>query len=146
MANSLNFQVMYWITYSVLEIYICHNSSWMTKKKKYINKNKNSKKTSKLTLAYQSIPRNDNLIILSATGWISLQNCVAYNVVKPCTCINFTPHDCSQMKELTHWPLVVLLNLWSRNTCYGLSSWVLVKLLSGESHKTPLMVSQYWFR
>ena len=33
----------------------------------------------------------------------------------------------------------------SPNTCHGISSWSLVKLLSCECHRKPLMISQHWF-
>ena len=41
------------------------------------------------------------------------------------------------------------LEVSSLNTCYGLSnlsSWLFLKSLSGECHRTPLMISQVWFR
>ena len=49
----------------------------------------------------------------------------------------------------TSWPLgdVVISKVQSLNVCYGLSSGAhLVKLLSDECHRTPLMTSQYWIK
>ena len=46
-------------------------------------------------------------------------------------------------KRLTHWGLgdVIILT----TACYGLNSWVLVKLHSCERHKGPLVINQHWF-
>ena len=42
--------------------------------------------------------------------------------------------------------VVVISKVLSPNMCYGLSSWVLlVTLLTGKCHRTPLMTSQHWF-
>ena len=49
--------------------------------------------------------------------------------------------------HLTLWDAVVILKVWFSNLCYGLSSWeFLAKLLSGECHRTPLMISQRLLR
>ena len=47
--------------------------------------------------------------------------------------------------QLTHWPLghvVIILGVKSQNPCCKLSSWeFIVKLLSGECHRTPWMIN-----
>ena len=52
---------------------------------------------------------------------------------------------------LTHWTLgyvIVILKVWFLNTCYRSSSWALLEknLWRGECHRTPLKLSQHWFR
>ena len=51
--------------------------------------------------------------------------------------------------QLIHVPLgelIMILKVKSPNICHGFSSWaLLVQLISGDSHKRPLMISQHWF-
>ena len=42
--------------------------------------------------------------------------------------------------------VVVISKVWSPKIHFWLSKWALMKLLSGEYHRTPLMISQHWFR
>ena len=45
----------------------------------------------------------------------------------------------SSFNSLTQWDAAIILKVLSQNTWYRLSSWaLLVKLLSGECHRTPL--------
>ena len=49
--------------------------------------------------------------------------------------------------DLTHWPLgEVIIHKFYLITWCRLSSWALVKLLSGECSSTHWMISQHWFR
>ena len=59
-----------------------------------------------------------------------------------CIIIIFKEH------KLTHGPLGdVVISKWNLQTCYGLDSWALVKLLSDECHyRTPKMIGQHSFR
>ena len=83
-----------------------------------------------------------NLFYFSAVGILL---CVGFccNKTQPCYVCNAV--------YLTHWPLAdvaIILKAQSQspNTCYRLSYWaLLVKLLSGECHWTPLMISQHYF-
>ena len=51
-------------------------------------------------------------------------------------------------QDLTHWPLEnskATLNTYFRKSFYWLITWTVnAKLLSDESHRKPLMISQYW--
>ena len=58
-----------------------------------------------------------------------------------------TKHDCSDLSVLLYWPLGDVEAIYDCVFQNNFANWNLpVKLVFGLCHKTPLMISQHWFR
>ena len=69
----------------------------------------------------------------------------AFKCYSLCTLLPLDYH-----RALTYWPLtdmVINLKYSFKTQVYGLMSWaLLIELTLSECHRTPLLISQYWFR